>query len=184
MCDISTAFSVVSGVVGFIGQMQQGQADRNQAKFNAQVAKNNEILKKRAAEDAILRGEAAAAKQGEATRQFKARQQTALAGGGVVVGRDSALDLAGDVSAVGREEEAIIRRNAEREALGFRIQGMNFAASAELATIKGEQAQRAAGINAFGSLLTVGSSAFSGTSAKRPSGGFINTVGTATRVGF
>ena len=160
MCDISTAFSVVSGVIGFIGSIREGQAAKQQADFNAAVARNNEILKKRAAEDALLRGEAAAAKQGEKTRQFKARQRTALAGGGIQVDVGSALDLTTDASAVGREEEAIIRRNAEREALGFRIQGMNFASSAELASLKGEQAQRAAGFNAFGSLLTVGSDVF------------------------
>ena len=169
MCDISTALSVVSGVVGFIGSRRQAQAEQQQAAFNAAVARNNEILAQRAAEDAILRGEADAAKQGEITRQFKARQRTALAGGGVRVGVGSALDIETDVSAVGREEEAIIRRNAEREALGFRTQGMDFAASAELAALKGEQSRRAAGISAFSTLLTVGSSV-NDAFKKRPTG--------------
>ena len=171
MCDIGTAFSIISGVIGFIGDQRKAKQEQQQADFNAAVARNNEILKKRAATDAILRGEAAAAKQGEITRQFKARQKTALAGGGIQVDFGSALDLSTDVSAVGREEEAIIRRNAEREALGFRTQGMNFAASAELAVLKGEQSKQAAGFGAFGSLLTVGSS-LSGSSlfSKRPRG--------------
>ena len=171
MCDVSTAFSIVSGIIGFIGSQQKSNAEQQQAAFNAQVARNNEILAQRQAEDAVRRGEAAAAKQGEQTRQFKARQRTALAGGGIQVGVGSALDLSTDVSAVGREEEAIIRRNAEREALGFRTQGMNFAASAELAVLRGEQSRRAAGINALGTLLTVGST-FSQSSLfnKRPTG--------------
>lgn len=171
MCSIGTAFSVISGIVKVISSISSGNAAKKQAEFNAQVARNNQILAQRQADDALRRGEAAAAKQGEATRQFKARQRTALAGSGIVVDVGSALDLETDVSAVGREEEAIIRRNAEREALGFRTQGMNFAASAELATIQGEQAERAAGINAFGTLLTVGSS-LSGVSAKRPKSTF------------
>jgi hypothetical protein len=158
MCDIGTAFSVISGVVGFMGSMADARAAQQQADFNAAVARNNEILANRAADDAILRGEAAAAKQGLQTRQFKARQRTALAASGIQVDEGTALDLSLDVGSVGREEEAIIRRNAEREALGFRTQGMNFAASATLAELKGEQAQRAAGFSALGSLLTIGSS--------------------------
>ena len=175
MCSIGTAFSIVSGIIGFIGDRQKAQAEQQQAAFNAAVARNNQILANRAAADAIKRGEAAAAKQGEATRQFKARQRTALAGGGVRVGVGSALDIETDVSAVGREEEAIIRRNAEREALGFRTQGMNFAASAELATLKGDQSRRAAGISAFGTLLTVGSDLEkAGVFKKRPTGFKVN----------
>ncbi len=155
MCDIGTAFSVVSGVVGFIGDQRKAKAERDRATFNAKIADNNRIITERAAEDAILRGEADAAKQGEKTRQFKARQKTAAAGQGLPVKDILALQL--DAGSAGREEGAIIRRNAEREALGFRTQGMNFAASAELALIKGEQATRAAGFNAFGTLLTIGS---------------------------
>ena len=162
MCDLSTVITVIGGIVSIAGQIQEGNDRRRQEAFNAAVARNNQIIADRAAVDAKLRGEAAAARQGEKTRQFKARQRTALAAGGVVVDEFSALDLTTDTSAIGREEEAIIRRNAEREALGFTTQGLNFGSSAELADLRGRAARREAGFGAFGTLLTT-----AGTVARR-----------------
>ena len=162
MCDLATAITVIGGIVSIAGQISEGKARDREAAFNTQVARNNQIIADRAAVDARLRGEAAAARQGEKTKQFKARQRTALAAGGVVVDEFSARDLVTDTSAIGREEESIIRRNAEREALGFTTQGLNFASSAELADLRGQAARREAGFGASGTLLTT-----AGTVARR-----------------
>ena len=146
--------TLLSFGVQVAGQIQASRAAQAQAAYQAAVARNNQILAERAAQDALARGRAEAAKQGVRTRQFIARQRTALAGAGQLVDVGSGLDLTADTAAAGRLEELTIRRNAEREALGFRTQGMNFAAEAQLARLRGQAARRALPFGIAGTLLT------------------------------
>ena len=144
---LSTAFSVV-------GQMQQGKAAAAQAEYQAAVGRNNEILARRAADDARLRGDEAARRKAVETKQLAGRQRAVLAANGVLVDQGSALDITSDTAEIGKLDELTIRSNAEREALGFEAQGMNFNASANLNQMRADNASSSATAGAFGTILS------------------------------
>lgn len=134
--------SFVATVVGtglsFMGQMQQNRAIQARSAYDAAVARDNAILAERQAKDAEKRGKIEADRKRLQTRQLIGRQRTQLASAGVIVDEGTALDITQDTAAAGELDARTIQNNAEREALGFRTQGMNFAASAELAHLRGQ----------------------------------------------
>lgn len=148
----SIAATVVGGVTAAAGAQQQAAAQADAARYQAQVAENNRriaemnaetamlnrqgaindaIRAREAAEDARERGNIEAAQQRIRTRLLLGQQTAALAGAGVTVDQDSALDLARDTAGIGELDALTIRSNAEREALGFDQQSENFARAAE-----------------------------------------------------
>lgn len=153
---IAIGGAVLGTVVGAVGQIQEGQALKEQAAYQAAVARNNQILAERAAQDALDRGKIEEQRQRSATKQLQGRQRAVLAANGVVVDVGSALDITSDTAAIGELDALTIRSNAEREALGFRTQGMNFQAEADLAKAKGEAASQAGYMGAMGTLLSGG----------------------------
>ena len=152
MCSISLGLQIAGTLMSVAGQIQQGRAAKNAANFQAAVARNNAILAERAAKEAEARGEVAVDKSQLATRQFIARQKVAQAGQGQEINTGSALDLTADSAAGGKLDELTIRANAEREAIGFRTQGMNFAAEAGFQELR---AQNASAAGRFGALTTL-----------------------------
>src|SRR3990167_7412333 len=148
----SLAATVISTGMSVMGQMQAGKAAKSQAAYQAGVMRNNEILAQRSAKDARARGDIAAAKHAADVKKLQGRQRAVLAGNGVVVDQDSALDIVSDTAAQGKHDELTIRSNAEREALGFEAQGANFQAEGALATARGANASQDAMFGAGGSL--------------------------------
>lgn len=146
MCDpvtiavVSTGFQVVGGLFQAQSAKRQAEATAQAAAFQASVARRNQEIANRAADDATARGEASVADRALATKQFIARQRVAQAGLGQTVDTGSALDLTKDTAQSGKLDELTIRNNAEREALGFRTQGLNFGASAELLDLRASSA--------------------------------------------
>ena len=129
---ISIAASVAGAGVSIIGQGQQAAAQRASLEYQAAVARNNQILAERQAADAEERGKVAERNQRIKSQQLIGRQRAVLASNGVLVDDGSALDITSDTAALGEQDALTIRSNAEREALGFRTQGMNFGAQAGL----------------------------------------------------
>lgn len=154
MCSITAAFMVAGGLVQIAAQRQQAQDIAQAAAYQAAVARNNAALAERSALEAEEQGEADVAQQALKTRQFVARQRTALASTGQDVNIGTAVLLQEDVQTAGKLEELELRRSAEREALGFRAQGMNFSAQAQLLRMQRRAALRAGRLAMFGTLLT------------------------------
>jgi len=162
MCEVTTATlayasiaaSVAGAGISMYGQYQAGQAAKAQGAYQAAVLRNNQIIAGRAAEDARLRGEEASKRKAMETKQLIGRQRAALAGNGVVVDQDSALEITGDTAEMGKWDELTIRSNAEREALGYEAQGMNAGAEAGLALARGQSASSAATLGMAGTFLT------------------------------
>jgi hypothetical protein len=150
---LSIIATVASTAMGAVGSMQQGAAAKGQAAYQAQVMRNNQILAERAAADAEARGKVQERRQAQATKQLIGKQRAIMAGNNVVVDTGSALDITSDTAALGKLEELYIRNNAEREASGFRAQGMNFSANANLADARGKAAGSSALWSAGGTLL-------------------------------
>ncbi len=180
MClPVATAITIATTLASVAGQIQQSQAAQAQASFQAAVARNNQIIAQRHAEDARLRGEQATAqislREGRetaasalATRQLIARQRVAQAGLGQTTDVGSALDLTADTAAAGKLDTLTLRRNAaferkvarnnaEREAIGFLTQGFNFEAEARLADLRRQSARNAGILSAFGTIATTAS---------------------------
>ena len=151
---ISIAASVVGTAASAYGQMQAGKAQAAQLNYQAAVGKNNSILAQRAADDARLRGEEAARREASKTKQLAGRQRAVLAANGQLVDQGSALDITDDTAQIGKLDELTIRSNAEREALGYEAQGMNFQAGSNLNSMGAANASTASIGGAFGTVLT------------------------------
>lgn len=154
MAAISMAGTVLGTAFQAYGQIQQGRAAAAQAEYQAAVGRNNAILAQRAADDARLRGEEMARRKAVETRQLTGRQRAVLAANGVLVDQGSALDLTSDTAEIGKLDELTIRSNAEREALGYEAQGMNFNASSQLNQMRADNALSSGYGSAFGTVLT------------------------------
>lgn len=150
----SLATSVLGAGAQIAGQFQAGKAAQGQAAFQAAVARNNSILAERAAQDAIDRGNIQEQLAAGGAARLRGRQRAVLAANGVLVDEGSALDITSDTAAKGKFDQLTIRSNAEREALGFRSQGLNFQNDASLALLRGESAQAASTTGAFTTALT------------------------------
>lgn len=162
MCEPTTATlataaivtSVAGTAVSAYGQYQQGKAAQSAADYQAAVLRNNALIAERNAKDALTRGKEAEAEHGRQVKQLIGRQRAVLAGNGVVVDQDSALDITADTAETGKYEQLIIRSNAEREALGYQMQAYNFGADAGLAQAKGGAAYSAGLLGALGTTLS------------------------------
>lgn len=162
---VSLGFNLLGLFTQAAGRQKQTQADQATAAYRAAVARNNAallrqragidrhkaavarnnvIIAERAATDARARGKAEAGRQAARTRQFVGRQKVIQAALGQVVGQGSAVDLRADAAAAGKLEELILRANAEREAIGFLTQGMNFEAAAQFAELEAKLTEREA----------------------------------------
>ena len=137
--------------VNVLGGLAESRAASAQATYLSQVARNNQILAQRAAEDARARGEKEANIKRREAKQLTARQTAALAGAGIDVAGEAAVELRAATAAVFEEDALTIASNAEREALGFEARGMGFASEASLFTA---QAGSSGFLKAGASLLT------------------------------
>ncbi len=157
--------TIALGVASALGSVVQGIQAKKAADFQAAVARNNAIIAERAAVDAQARGEVRAAEAAQASRRLLARQRTAQAAAGQQVDVGSALDLNIEEAEAGTLDQLTIRSNAEREALGFRTQGMNFQSQATLNRLQGQGALTSALFSAGTTAFDTGSSLLTG--AKR-----------------
>ena len=154
LAEASLAATAIGTATSVYGRLQEGNAVKKQAAYQAAVARNNAILAERAAQDAEQRGSLEAQRLALQARQLSGRQRAALAANGVLVDTGSALDVVEDTSAMGKLDQLTARRNAAREASNYRAQGMNFEASAQLAESRGSSARRASYIEGLSTFST------------------------------
>jgi hypothetical protein len=137
MCD----FGIISGpsvlgtlsmAAGVIGTGMQVLGGMQQARYQAAVARNNQIIAERQAQDALRRGDIAEDQQRQKTGLILGAQRAGMAGQGTALDEGSPLDIQGDTAMAGEMDALTIRSNAEREAWGYRAQAANFAAQERL----------------------------------------------------
>lgn len=150
----SIAATAISTGAGIVGQISAGSQAEQQAAYQAGVARNNAIIAERAAQDALTRGKVEEGQQRDKTRQLIGLQRATLAGNGVMVDTGSALNITADTAGIGELDALTIRSNAEREAAGYRAQGMNYEAEARLTRAAGKQAKTDSLWQAGGTALT------------------------------
>lgn len=123
MCDPATAFAVGSAAVSTAGSMmqahQQGKAGKQQAAYQQALARNQQIAAQQMAKDARKRAKIAETQQRRQNKAAEGRQRTMLAANGVEMDSGSALDVQGDMAAMGELEALKVRDKGEREAMSF-----------------------------------------------------------------
>ena len=143
----------VSAAVSMYGQYQQGKAAEAQYKYQAGVARNNQIIAEQNAQDAIQRGKVDVADHRRKVNQIKGSQRAGFGASGVVLDSGSPLDIVADTAMMGELDAQTISNNAEREARNYRIQGTNFGAEAGMLQSSAKSARSAANIGMAGTLL-------------------------------
>lgn len=153
MCDLITAMTIGSTIMGVGGQIQQANAAEAAGKYNQQVAEMNADIAERRAKSVIEAG----AQEEQMKRQEVARilgqQQAGLAASGVDLTFGSPLDTIVDTAVLGELDALTIRTNTYREAYNARVDATNQRASGELAAFEGKSAKAGGYLGAVGTVL-------------------------------
>lgn len=160
MCDLITALTIGSTVMGGMAQMQQANAQAAAANYNAQVAEMNATLADRRARDAILRGQEEEQRKRQEVAQIQGRQRAAMGANNVDLTFGSPLDTLIDTAVMGELDALTMRRNAAREAYDFNVQGVNLRADAELNRMNARSARAGGVLGAIGTVLGGGARAY------------------------
>ena len=126
--------AILSTAVSAIGAMQQAQAQKAQAEYQAQVQRNNSIIASQNEADVVQRGEVVREVQRTRISQTIGAARAALGGNGLLVDEagTSSVTLQEDLRQAGQMDIMTLRGNIEREARKARIQSINYKAQAGL----------------------------------------------------
>lgn len=150
---ISAGASIIGGVVSAVGSIQQGQAAKQSADYNAKVASANAQQAKNNATMAANAGEEQAAIQSQKTKAAVGSTLANQAAGGIDVNSGSAVDVRSSEADLGQLDALTIRSNAAKEAYGYQTQASNFTAQSGLDTAEGKNAQATGNLGAISTFL-------------------------------
>lgn len=152
--------TAASAAISGYGQYQAGQAAKAQGEYQAAVARNNQIMSNRLAEDARNRGALEEARHRQKVARLAASQRVAFAASGLETASGSPLDTIVGTFVEGEVDAQIIRQNAEREAIAHEFRGQNAMAEGALARMAGQSRAQTAMFQAGGTLLSGGADAY------------------------
>ena len=121
----------------------------------------NVELAKRREKDAYERGANEEQQVRRKAAQIKAANLAAQAANGVDVSFGSPLDTLVDVAVAGELDALTVRANTEREAYDERVNQASGTAQANLQRLEGRNARKAGYLDAFGTVLSGASKAYS-----------------------
>ena len=157
---VMAILSFAGTAMGAIGQYQASQAAaasaRNQANYQAQVARNNAIIAQQNAADVRDRGERAEADHRQRISQTKGSARAVQASSGFLVDdtADSTnVQMMADLAEAGALDILTIRDNTEREAHRAEVQGQQFVAEAGLFDLKSASSTGPGVLGGAGTLL-------------------------------
>ncbi|WP_312731075.1 hypothetical protein [Atlantibacter hermannii] len=125
----------------------QAYNQHQQGKYAKAVANQNADIAEAQAEDAVNRGNIAADQRRREMRQRQGTQAATMGATGADLGSGSALDIFADTAQFGTLDALTTVNNAQREAYGYQVQGMN-------ATAQGNAAQSQARAAVTQTILT------------------------------
>lgn len=160
MCELTTALTIGSTLIGGAAQIQAGNAQAAASRYNAQVSEMNATLADRAAKDALERGKVEEQKQRMEVAALQGRQRAAIGANGVDMSFGSPLDTLVDTAVMGELDALTIRRNAAREARDYEVQGVNYRADATLSRMNAKASQTGGFLAAAGTVLGGGADAY------------------------
>jgi len=150
---VSIGVAMASAAAAAVGSIQQGQAQSQQAKYQAAVARNNQTIAQQNAQDALDRGAEQEQEQRKKTQFLIGQQRASLAAQGADLSSGTSLDLVSDIAGTGELDALTIRRNAQLEARQDQVQGLNYQADSQLQTLAGKNAKTSSYLDAGTSLL-------------------------------
>lgn len=156
------ALSAIGTGISAIGAIGQGQAAADQARYQSQVATNNQIIANQNANYAIAAGEQRATDQAMKERANAGAVRAALAAGGLDVNTGSAADIREGVAETGQQDIERVRQGASLRAYGYRTEATKYGAEAGLDALAAKDASRA-GLFKAGGLLFAGASGLIGS---------------------
>lgn len=144
------------GLISAKGELDAGKAANERGKFQEKTLQNNAFFRQQQAADALERGKVEVARNKTSFDQLMGTQRAILASNGILVDEGSAATLVADSARTGRQEQQDIELNAEREAMGLRMDAANLNAQATNARTSGRNIQKASKLRAAGSLIGSG----------------------------
>lgn len=115
MCEPTTIIMAASAVVSAYGAYQGAKGQKNQARYQAAVARNNAQVAEWQAKDAAERGAQGEMENRRKYARLAGAQRAALASQGLDMSEGSALALLGDTELYSTLDSTNIKANTERE---------------------------------------------------------------------
>jgi type II secretory pathway pseudopilin PulG len=137
---VSMVMSGVGTVMAASSAMQQSQASKDAANYNAAVQRNNAIAADYQAQDAYKRGEKAVEDHLRKTAALRGKQTATMAANGVDISEGTPLNILTDTELFAEIDTNTIRNNAATEAWGFKNQAANYNAQGTLASMSARNA--------------------------------------------
>lgn len=131
---------VAVGVAMVAMAAMQAYSQNQQSKYQSAVADQNAEIAERQSQDAVNRGNAQADEVRRRNRQAAGTQAATMGATGADLSSGNALDIFGDTAQFGQLDALTTVNNAQREAYGFQVQGMNAQAEARAARANGRSA--------------------------------------------
>lgn len=138
---------VAVGVAVLAASAMQAYSQHQQGKYQSAVAEQNADIAENQAQDAVNRGNIAADQRRREMRQRAGSANAAMGAAGTDLSSGSALDVFSDNAMFGELDALTTVNNAQREAYGYQVQGMN-------AVAQGRAAKSAANAAVTQTLLT------------------------------
>jgi len=151
---ISLATTAIGGIMGAAGAQTQAQAQAQTANYQAQVARNNQIIAQQQAEAAVQTGQEQATEQGLRNRAQLGGILAAQSASGLDVTTGSAPEVRSSAREIGQLEQTTIEHNAALQAYGYQTQATSQAAQAGLLSLEAQQARQAGTIGVATSLVS------------------------------
>jgi hypothetical protein len=170
MAGVSMAMTAAGTAMSIAGQAQQAGAQAGMANYQAQVARNNQMVAEWNAQRALQQGQVDEQNQRSKAAALLGSQRAALASQGGDVDSGSPLDIQADTARAGEYDAQTIRNNAAVKAYGYRVQGANAGAEANLDDYKAASAMGALPYG-MGSSLLGGASKLAGGASDLMKGG-------------
>lgn len=155
--------TVLGGGVAAAGNIKSGNAQYQAGMYQAAISENNAKLAEQQAAESIQQGRVEEMQVRRDAAMLRGNQRATLAALGQVVDEGTAASIVEDTLVQGQVDALTTRRNAQREALGFRIQAQDFRNEAQLNRMGAKSARTAGFYNAGASLL--GAAGQAGTQA-------------------
>lgn len=153
MQNFGMGLSLLGSLGSAFGATQQGQAGSDKYKFAAAVYRNNKLIADQAAQDAIRQGQETAQASQLKTAATIGQQRAALAANGIQVDTDTAVEAMVDAARIGNMDQETIQRNAERQALALKLQGVGYELQAQMYDRAAKDSRQAGNIGGITSLL-------------------------------
>jgi hypothetical protein len=157
---LSLVGSAVSGIVGAVGAVTSGIAQSNAARYQAGVARNNEIIAQQNAQYSAAAGGVGAQRQDMKNKAVLGAIEAGQGASGIDTGVGSPVTVREGAANVGRLDTETVMSNALAQTRSYTAAASNFEAQSQLDTMTAKNATTA-GVLGAGSSLLGGASSFS-----------------------